>query len=387
MASMQKLAELNAVVVAKVDNSEAFGDFHRTVWLEAIAAVAAILAYIGMILLHRRIAVVREMRITEESLKATKEALEIKVAERTIELGKLNEQLHRELAERQRAEQEVRELNSKLDQRVRDRSAQLETSNKELEAFAYTISHDLRAPLRAINGFSGILLEEHASQLPGEAQRYLNVVSQQTKHMGQLIDSLLAFSRLNRLALRKESVAPSDLVRQAWESLRIERGARQALLKIGDLPPCKGDPMLLKQVFVNLLSNALKYTRMRAIARIEVGTTDTGVYYVRDNGVGFDMRYRNKLFGVFQRLHPAEDYEGNGVGLAIVQRIVQRHGGRVWADAVLNQGATFYITLIRQEVAQQAKHPPRFPHLTKSDLLEETKAGLWQADKKETQGD
>lgn len=355
MAWMQKLPGLNAVVVAKVDKSEAFADVHRTAGLEVVAAAAALLAYIGVILLHRRSAVARKMKRIEESLTASKVTLETKVAERTTELAALNAQLHRELGERKRAEDEVRELNSKLDQRVRDRSAELEASNKELDAFAYTVSHDLRTPLRAIDGFSGILLAEYSPQLPGEAQRYLCLVRQQTRQMARLIDSLLSFARLNRLALRTEPIALADLVRQAWANLCNDQGAKTAQLTIGALPPCEGDPVLLKQVFVNLLSNALKYTRMRAIAKIEVGCTVTGAYYVRDNGVGFDMCYCDKLFGVFQRLHPAEDYEGNGVGLAIVRRVVQRHGGRIWAEAEVNQGATFYITLVTAGFAQQTK--------------------------------
>ena len=163
--------------------------------------------------------------------------------------------------------------------------------------------------------------------------------------MGDLIDALLAFSQLGRQPLLKRVVSPADLVRQVWEDLRQERTARQIEITVGELPICEGDPVLLKQVLANLLSNALKYTRTRDITRIEVGSRDSTVYYVRDNGVGFDMRYSGKLFGVFQRLHRAEEYEGTGAGLAIVQRIIHRHGGRVWAEASVNQGATFYFTV------------------------------------------
>jgi signal transduction histidine kinase len=345
MASMQKIPALTVVVVGKEDRMEALANLFQTERLEAIAAAALALAFNGMILLRRRTAVAREMKTAEESLRAAKETLESKVADRTRQLVGLNAQLHQELGERKRAEDEVRKLNSELDQRVQDRSAQLEKSNKELEAFGYTVSHDLRAPLRAINGFSKILLEEYAPQLTGEAQRYLRTVSHNAEQMGQLIDSLLSFSRLTQQALHSETLAPTDLVRQAWENLEGERRGRKVELKIGDLPKCKGDLLLLRQVFVNLLSNALKYSRTRDIAKIEVGSTESDVYYVRDNGVGFDMRYQDKLFGVFQRLHRSEDFEGTGIGLATVRRIVQGHGGRVWADAVLNQGATFYFTL------------------------------------------
>jgi signal transduction histidine kinase len=235
---------------------------------------------------------------------------------------------------------------------------ELETANKELEAFSYSVSHDLRAPLRAIDGFSRILLEDYAASLPAEARRYLGLVRSNTQQMGELVDDLLAFSRLSRQPLNKQTIAPARLAQQALADLRAEQAGRQIEIIIGDLPACEGDPALLKQVFVNLLSNALKFTRAREAAKIEVGFAPTptppplagegqgeGAYFVRDNGVGFDMQYVGKLFGVFQRLHRAEDYDGTGVGLAIVQRIISRHGGRAWAEAEVNQGATFYFSL------------------------------------------
>lgn len=254
-----------------------------------------------------------------------------------------------------------------LEDRVMARTAELTAANKELEAFSYSVSHDLRAPLRSIDGFSRILLEEYAENLPEDGKRYLNLVRSNTQQMGELVDDLLAFSRLGRHPLNKQAVAPADLARHALDDLRSEQNGRTIDVQIGDLPLCQGDPALLKQVFANLLANALKYTRTREWARIEVGflplpgslpgpllsRKDTLpsspeaeiVYFVRDNGVGFDMRYADKLFGIFQRLHRAEEYEGTGVGLAIVQRIINRHGGRVWAEAELDKGATFFFTI------------------------------------------
>ncbi|MCX6564359.1 MAG: response regulator, partial [Candidatus Aminicenantes bacterium] len=225
---------------------------------------------------------------------------------------------------------------------------ELEAANKELEAFTYTVSHDLHAPLRAVVGFTRILLDEHAPHLPPEVQRYLNLVRSNTLQMGRLVDDLLAFSRFSRQAMIKSQVNPAALVREALNLLRSEQEGRNVKITVGDLPVCQGDRALLKQVFVNLLSNALKFTRKRDPAVIEVGCIrkdGENVFFVRDNGVGFDMRYVGKLFGVFQRLHRSEDYEGTGLGLAIVQRIVHRHGGRVWAEAVLDKGATFNFTL------------------------------------------
>ena len=210
------------------------------------------------------------------------------------------------------------------------------------------ISHDLRAPLRAINGFARILLEEHAPDLSEEAQEYCHLMRDNAQHMGQLIDDLLAFSRLSRQPLRKQPVVPAELVRQALHDLRAMQEERPIDFHIGALPPCQADPALLKQVLVNLLSNALKFTSPRQVAVIEVGCREAEgepVYFVKDNGVGFNMAYADKLFGVFQRLHRAEEYEGTGVGLAIVQRIIHRHGGHLWAEAVVNQGATFFFTL------------------------------------------
>ena len=261
-------------------------------------------------------------------------------------------EMNSDITERKRADDELRRLKGELEERVVMRTAQLEAANKELESFAYSVSHDLRAPLRAIDGFCQILVTEHAPGLDGEPRRYLQRVSENTRKMGRLIDELLHFSRLGRQAMTRQPVAMADLVRQCLEELQGEREGREVEVILGELPPCRADAALLKQVWLNLLANALKFTRSRAQARIEAGSfarDGETVYFVRDNGVGFDMAYADKLFGVFQRLHRQEDYEGTGVGLALVERIIHRHGGRVWAEARPDQGAAFFFTLGRSD--------------------------------------
>jgi light-regulated signal transduction histidine kinase (bacteriophytochrome) len=231
---------------------------------------------------------------------------------------------------------------------VAERTAQLQAANHELEAFSYSVSHDLRAPLRALDGFSEAVLEDFGPQLPAEGLRYLQTIRKAAQQMGALIDDLLAFARLSRQELNKRAVDTGKLVRGVLAELGSPWPGRRVEVRLDELPASPGDPGLLKQVWVNLLSNALKYTRKRETAVIEIGygpVNGAGAFYVRDNGTGFDRRYADKLFGVFQRLHRAEEYEGTGVGLAIVQRIVHRHGGRVWAEAEPDCGATFFFTL------------------------------------------
>jgi signal transduction histidine kinase len=242
----------------------------------------------------------------------------------------------------------VRQLNADLEVRVGERTLQLESANKELEAFSYSVSHDLRTPLRAIDGFSQVVLELYGPQLPEDGRRYLGTIRAGAQRMGALIDDLLAFARLNRQPIKKRSFDTSKLINEALEELGYPWPDRKIDIQIGNLPQSVGDPALLKQVWLNLISNALKYTRKREAAQVEIGSVNvdgTDAFFIRDNGTGFDMRYAGKLFAVFQRFHRAEDYEGTGVGLAIVQRIIHRHGGRIWADAAIDRGATFYFTL------------------------------------------
>ncbi|MBM3934245.1 MAG: PAS domain S-box protein [SAR202 cluster bacterium] len=248
--------------------------------------------------------------------------------------------------ERKYAEEEIRRLNLELDRRI----SELQSANKELEAFSYSVSHDLRAPLRAIDGYSQMLEEDFGQRLNEDAARYIRTIRDSAREMGELVDDLLSFSRLSRQAMTIQEIDVAALVGEVLKEFKDETAGRDVVFKLGDLPTCSADRALLKRVYVNLLSNALKYSRRRPRALIEIGSirdnpSSPATYFVKDNGVGFDMRYSEKPFGVFQRLHKAEEYEGTGVGLAIVQRVVTRHGGKVWAESKVDGGATFYFTI------------------------------------------
>ncbi len=265
-----------------------------------------------------------------------------------IENARLYEQLQTELVERKRVEAEIRVLNTGLEERVRARTAELEATSKELEGFTYTVSHDLRAPLRGINSFSHILLEDYGKNLPQPAHEHLIRIQDSARYMGRLIDDLLNFTRIGRHPIRKGQIMMMGFVQQAFNEVTRDEDLTRIEFTIGTLPVVQADPVLLKQVINNLLSNAIKFSARREVAKIKVGCQKVDgkdVFYVQDNGAGFDMTYVSKLFGVFQRLHHQSEFEGTGVGLAITQRILQRHGGRIWAESVVDVGATFYFTL------------------------------------------
>lgn len=241
-------------------------------------------------------------------------------------------------------------LKSELEQRVHQRTSELEAANKELESFSYSVSHDLRAPLRAINGFSRILNDDFSAELSSPAQGFLRKIGDSGEKMGHLIDDLLDFSRLGRKPLVLQPVDLTSIVQSVLETLALEITNRKIEWVLFELPVANADPILMQQVYANLIGNAIKYSRKRELARIEVGSLNQNgelVYFVRDNGAGFEMQYADRLFGVFQRLHREDEFEGTGIGLAIVQRIIQRHGGRVWAEAEVDRGATFYFSLPR----------------------------------------
>lgn len=254
---------------------------------------------------------------------------------------------------REQAEEKIRKLNAELEQRVKERTAQLESANKELEAFAYSVSHDLRAPLRAIDGYSRFVLEDYAEKLDDEGRRLLNVIRINTQKMDQLITDILGLSRVRRTEMRLSRIDMNALVNTVYREIASPEIQQKFVFSVEPLPEVFGDPTLIRQVWINLISNAIKYTLPREERRIEIGGRTEGgmnIYCIKDTGVGFNPDYTHKLFGLFQRLHRADEFEGTGVGLAIVQRVIMRHGGKVWAEGKVNEGATFWFSIpIREE--------------------------------------
>jgi signal transduction histidine kinase len=298
---------------------------------------------LGLLLSTYEVAVgqYQELVQTRDELVALNESLELRVRERTSSLMD-------EMTERRQAEAALRELNVSLEQRVNDRTAELLAANKELEAFSYSVSHDLRAPLRAMDGFSMALLEDSAGKLDETAQGYLRRIRAGSQRMAELIDDLLNLSRITRAEMRRERVDLTAMAEEIGAEFKVSCPDRQVELVVTRAMVVRADGPMLRVVLNNLLGNAWKYTARCAQARIEVGAQEQDgkrVFFVRDNGAGFDMAYVGKLFGAFQRLHSAQEFEGTGIGLALVQRIIHRHGGCVRAEGAVGQGATFYFTL------------------------------------------
>lgn len=264
------------------------------------------------------------------------------------EIGSLTDAFNHMLGTIDAQTREITALNERLEERVKERTREFEAANRELEAFSYSVSHDLRAPLRSIHGYMNIFAEEYGEKVDDEGRRLINIITKNGRKMGQLIDDLLTFSQLGRKELHKSMVSMSEMVAEVWSEQAFTEPDRKIKFISGDLPAAVVDPATMKQVWVNLISNACKYTGQRQEPVIEVGSLTAGgeiVYFVRDNGAGFDMKYYDKLFGVFHRLHSEEEFPGTGVGLAIVHRVITRHGGRVWAESTLGEGAVFYFTV------------------------------------------
>ena len=260
---------------------------------------------------------------------------------RADELGYANREL-------KQAEDDIRKLNDELENKVIERTAQLESVNKELGSFSYSVSHDLRAPIRAINGYSKILIEDYSEKLDNDGKKVLHSIMHNSKRMGNLIDDLLAFSKLGRKEVSVSNINMINLVKLVKKELIFDQGENLPAFTIKLLPAAQGDQSLIKQVWINLISNAIKYSKYKPMTNIEIGAYEKDnliVYFVKDEGAGFDMQYYDKLFGVFQRLHSHEEFEGTGIGLAIVQKIISRHRGTVWAESILNEGTCFYFSL------------------------------------------
>jgi signal transduction histidine kinase len=325
-------------------------------YAEIVAAVLALSLMTAFLLstMLRRAATQPILKLAETARMVSREkdySIRAPKTDGADEIGVLINSFNEMLAEIQNRDAALQTSQEQLEQRVAQRTAELDATNKELEAFTYSVAHDLRAPLRHIQGFSNALVECLGLQLEPDAKKLLNRIGEGTQQMGRLIDDLLSLARIGRQEPRVQVTGLNSIVQEVLRDLKIETEGRDIQWHIGDLPFVECDPGLIKQVFYNLLSNAVKYSRPRNPALIDVGQMSVGgqlVNFVRDNGVGFNMKYANKLFGVFQRLHRKEDFEGTGVGLATVQRIIHKHGGRIWAEAEMDKGATFFFSLTSQ---------------------------------------
>jgi signal transduction histidine kinase len=328
------------------------GAYALSLWLQGVVtrpllSVAAVATRVA----QNRDFSLRAEKLTRDEIGQLAEAFNAMLAEidrATRELEASNAGLGREVADRRRAEEEILRLNSELEQRVRERTVQLESANAELEAFCYSVSHDLRAPLRAIDGFSQALLDDFPKDIPAEAARYLSRIRASAQRMGQLIEDLLNLSKVSRGELQRATVDVSEIAQQVVAELRAREPQRKVEVHVWDGMQASADGRLLRAALENLIGNAWKFTSKAGAARIEVGAVRDGErcsFFVRDNGAGFDMAYASKLFGAFQRLHTAGEFQGTGIGLATVQRIVHRHGGRIWAEAAPGRGAVFSFTL------------------------------------------
>lgn len=290
---------------------------------------------------------VTERKKSEEELRKYRDHLEELVAQRTAELRHINEQLQREVTERKRVEEEIKRLNEDLTRRAKE----LEATNKELEAFSYSVSHDLRSPLIGLQGFSRRLLTKYGEQLDAKGRSLLSMIQRDSQRMLQLVDNLMALSRFEHQDIRPSNINMEEMTRTVFEELKqisFDSPDVPIQLNIEPLPQAYGDPTMVRQVLFNLLSNAIKFSKNKENPLIEIGYLPGEVqhtYFVKDNGVGFDMKHAHRLFGVFERLHSSREFEGTGIGLAIVQRVIQRQGGKVWAEGEIDKGATFYFTL------------------------------------------
>jgi light-regulated signal transduction histidine kinase (bacteriophytochrome) len=320
---------------------------------EEVLFIAAVLTFLiltgGWYLVQSEIVKRAEV---EQGMRRAQVLLGMKYEEQGSELTHVMEDLHEQIVERQVAEERIKLLNEQLEGKVRERTEELQEMNNELETFSYSVSHDLRAPLRHMEGFSRILQQQYAAQLPEEAQHYLKRIRDAASHMSVLVEDLLHLSRIGRQSPQLKNVSLVELVEETKMEALSDASDRSIQWQIDPLPRVDADPVLLHQVLVNLLSNAVKFTRNEAHAVIEVGhNRENGeeVIFVRDNGAGFDPQYADKLFGVFQRLHRQDEFEGTGIGLATVKRIIHKHGGRVWAESRPGHGATFYFSLPARE--------------------------------------